>query len=277
MAAVVLGGVLVEARRHRRQCLAWVVAVTAASHLARADDAQIVQAAQRSTIFVEATVNEPTGRMTTETGTGFICSSSGYALTANHVIQTGGAKVFVRIGSNTGERLAAFLTGASGAIDAALIQLPTSHAPYQPVKFGDPALLSQGDHLVAVGFPLGFDYSTSSGTLSNKGGQGGLWQISIPLSYGNSGGPILNTAGQTVGMVRGGIAQAQQINYMMPMNLLSGLVMQCGVPWPPSGDPLPAQPVAPTRQPLRPGPNCHEITDYAPGFPPTYTRRLVCD
>jgi hypothetical protein len=100
--------------------------------------------------------------------------------------------------------------------------------------------MNLGDALLAVGFPLESDISVTSGILSNLGGQQGLWQVSIPLNYGDSGGPILNDKYEVVGMIRGGIPQAQGVNFAIPLNLMASLVMGANLMWPPynkgSGD-----------------------------------------
>jgi S1-C subfamily serine protease len=256
----------------RRLCLC----AAAVSAPAQANDAQVVGAAKNSIVFVRASVTEPSGKVTTETGTGFICSSSGYVLTANHILQTPGARVSVTIGSNTGETLTAYIAAVPNFVDAALLQLPDSHRPYKPISFGDPDQLQQGDHVIAAGFPLSLDYSSTNGSLSNKAGGEGLWQISVPLNYGNSGGPILNEIGQAVGMIRGGVAQAQQINYMIPLNLLSPLITGCGLIWPPYNNASnPAVTKLITTKPV--SSRCHEVTDVAAGIPPVYTKRMECE
>src|SRR5258708_5397183 len=124
--------------RWQRLSLIFAMSVSAP---VEADDAQNIHAVKPSIVFVEASVTEPSGKITTETGTGFICSRSGYVLTANHVLQTRGAQVSVSIGSNTGEKLSAYVAQAPQFVDAALLQLPDSHRPYVPVRFGDPDTL----------------------------------------------------------------------------------------------------------------------------------------
>jgi S1-C subfamily serine protease len=243
-----------------------------------ANDAQNVARLKPSIIFIEATITEPSGKITTETGTGFIISSLGYALTANHLLADSSAKITATVGSRFGIKLPLYICNASGLMDATLVQLPDSAGPYQPVRFGDPHDLSAGDHLVAIGFPLDSDVSVSTGALGNKSGPHGLWQVSIALNYGNSGGPVLDTAGGVIGMVRGGVSQAQQINFMLPLNLLVPLLSSALVKWPPYESKTAEPPLISIPGPTTSkGRNCHEVVVTAMGFPPTYTKRTECD
>jgi S1-C subfamily serine protease len=243
---------------------------------------------RQSVIFLDATVQEPSGQNTEETGSGFIITSSGYALTANHVIQSPDAKVEVIIGSRTGTRLSADVISIPGVEDAALLKLPDSHAPYQAVQFDNPLELSVGSNLISIGFPLDQDISLAApGSLTKKDGTRecrGCFQISVPLNNGNSGGPVIDNSGNVVGLVKGGIPHAQQMNYMIPVNLLSPLISEAGLPWPPWSPPVQESvsststlPVPPLTPPLSGAKNCHEITVVSAGLPPVYTKRIVCE
>jgi S1-C subfamily serine protease len=138
-----------------------------------------------------------------------------------------------------------------------------------------------GDHLLALGFPLDSDLSVSAGVLSNEFAEGGLWQIAIPLNYGNSGGPVVDERGVVIGMVRGGVSQAEEINFMRPINLLTPILNAAGLIYPayPTGGksapPLAAPMLKPAQQTK--DAKCHEIVDIAAGLPPVYTKRIVCD
>jgi S1-C subfamily serine protease len=249
------------------------------------DDTDNFTKVRRACLFVESTVEEPSGHITKETGTGFVITSSGFALTANHVLQSPSAKVSVIVGSRYGDKLVATVVSVPGVQDAALIQLPDSHAPYQHVTFGDPGLLEVGSQLISAGFPLDSDLSIAApGNLSSKSAQQGLWQISVPLNYGNSGGPVIDAAGDVVGMVRGGINGAQLMNFMIPLNLMAPLLTMADLTWPPwqaseasTGSailPIPSLTSPPLKQT---GKNCHEITVVSAGLPPTYTKETICE
>jgi S1-C subfamily serine protease len=272
----------------RRPCRAALLisasALVFALHAApsSADDASNIARIRRSIIFIEVTVTEPTGKITTETGTGFIITQSGYAVTANHLLMGPSAKVMASVGGRFGLKVPVYVCDIHGITDGALLQLPDSTAPYEPVTFDDPGGLAASDHLVAIGFPLDSDLSVSSGVLANKAGRDGLWQISVPLNFGNSGGPVIDSKGGVVGMVQGGISQAQQVNFMLPVNLLAPFITSAGLRWPPfdlrgaEAPPVSVSKVAPVLTP-KPGQNCHEVVNIAVGFPPQYSKTIVCE
>ncbi|MFM0522675.1 serine protease [Caballeronia jiangsuensis] len=246
---------------------------------------------RKSIVFVTASVTEPSGSTTTETGTGFIITTSGYVITANHVIGPNpNVKITVRIGSRSGEELIAYHVDAPVFSDVVLLQLPDSKGPYNPVMFHDPKALKVMDHLETGGFPLSSDFSVVDGTLSNQANPRGLWQVSIPLNYGNSGGPVFDVGGGVIGMVVGGIRGAQQVNYILPLNILSPLLNVAGLTWPPftpSSNANAAIVVPDFSAPALPSvselnqkggaSNCHEITVISSGFPPRYEKKTECN
>jgi S1-C subfamily serine protease len=248
-----------------------------------ATDADIARSARNSVVFLEVSVTEDTGKVTTETGTGFIVAAAGYVLSAAHLMSSPGARITGSIGSRFGERLPLTIIPVSGPLDAVLLQLPDSKGPYQPVMLKDPSSLSIADHLISIGFPLNEDLSVSGGMLGNKGGPAGSWQISIPLNYGNSGSPIIDSSGGVVGMAKGGVYPAQNINYMLPLNLLAPLLISAGKQWPPfesrtgSAPLLPSGPDTLTPAHSSTTANCHEVVQMAAGLPPKYTKVIVCE
>ena len=261
---------------------------------ARADDAAVVASVRKAVVFVTATKTELSGKTTTETGTGYIISAKGYALTANHLVHEPNTEVTVTLGSRFGTALPVQVLPNSYGNDASLLRLPATHAPYDSVTLGDPDLLRQADHLLSVGFPLTEDYTPTSGILGNTASLNGMWQIDMPLNYGNSGGPVLNARGEVVGIVKGGVYDAHDISYMLNNNLLSALYINAGIRWPPY---VASNPVFPREIPkgtvvtaskgtvitaskgavITVRKNCHEVIDAAFGFPPTYTKRMVCE
>jgi S1-C subfamily serine protease len=264
------------------------IVTLAAEHSAAAPAPRdAVQRLRQSTVFIRVTVEEPTGKKTVDTGTGFIITDSGYVLTASHLLASNTkAVVEAVVGGKHGETLGAYVVSTPGFADAALLQLSESRAPYTPVTFRDPAVLQAGDALLAVGFPLESDFSVSTGVLSNKANPGGLWQVGIPLNYGNSGGPVGDALGHVIGLVKGGVRQAQQINYIIPLNLLAPLLNQAGLRWPPFAvedkkGTIVAPNLGPSNTATRPSStltgNCYEETVISPGLPPTYSKRTVCE
>jgi S1-C subfamily serine protease len=263
-----------------------VLGLIAASALA--GEARVgLEELQSSMIFVKVTATTDGGVETTATGSGFIITRDGYAVTANHLLANPRSSVQVTVGSRQGVviRPEVIPTGPQFA-DVALIKLPRSLGPYKAVTFAPPQSIGLGGNLAAIGFPLQSDVSVVRGTLSNMDGPGGLWQVAIPLNYGNSGGPVTNSTGSVVGMVRGGVADAQLVNFMIPLNLLSPILIAAGLRWPPfeaevsvasspiAGPPITTTTTVPTSGPIPP--NCSEVV-VVTGLPPKYSKRLECN
>ncbi len=142
-------------------------------------------------------------RDSTSLGTGFIISGDGYVLTNHHVID-GADEIHVRL--NDKRELAATLVGSDEASDVALLKLDARNLP--TVKLGDSAALKPGQWVVAIGSPFGFDHSVTAGVVSAIGRSSQIAgqqyvpfiQTDVAINPGNSGGPLLDTAGQVVGI-----------------------------------------------------------------------------
>lgn len=137
------------------------------------------------------------------TCTGFVVSAAGHVLTAAHGV-TGSSRIRVRLDSGMVED--AQLIARDPTNDLALLkigQLPAALARFRDGK--GPRL---GDAVAVVGFPLqgllGSDIQTASGNVSALAGPNDdtrLFQVTIPIQQGNSGGPVLDESGNVVGMV----------------------------------------------------------------------------
>jgi trypsin-like peptidase len=166
---------------------------------------------------------------TTGLGSGFIVKSSGVIVTNWHVV-AGAARAVVRL--STGEvydRVDA-LDGDEDA-DLAILKIP---------GFGMPSLTPQatlppaGSRLVAIGSPLGLSHTVSEGIVSASRLQNGreLLQMTVPISPGSSGGPVLNTSGQVVAVATKYIEKGQQLNFAVPVRYAMGLVEGAATPRP---------------------------------------------
>ena len=168
-------------------------------------------------------------------GTGFLISPDGYALTNHHVVE-GAQKIRVRVGGRS-EVVSATVIGDDPRTDVALIKLdgknPAGGAwPHLPL--GNSDALQVGDFVVAVGNPFGLSQSVSLGILSAKGrrdiapsGRQGLYdflQTDAAINPGNSGGPLLNLAGDVIGINSAINAAGQGIGFAIPVNLVKKLL-----------------------------------------------------
>lgn len=146
-------------------------------------------------------VSTPSSKLAS-TGSGFLVNSEGYILTNHHVID-GCASVQVR--SNTGQRLAAVIA-SDETNDLAILRSETGGLV--PLPFRDGRGIRAGDDIVLVGFPysglLTSSPNVSIGAVSALAGirdDARFLQISAPVQPGNSGGPLLDSSGDVVGIV----------------------------------------------------------------------------
>ncbi|MFT3762768.1 MAG: DegQ family serine endoprotease [Pseudoxanthomonas sp.] len=131
-------------------------------------------------------------------GSGFIISPDGYVMTNNHVIQ-GADTVTVTLSDKREFR--AKVIGSDKQYDVALLKIDGSNLP--SIRIGNSDALKAGQWVVAIGAPFGFDNSVTAGIVSALGrttGPVGFIQTDVAVNPGNSGGPLLNTSGEVVGI-----------------------------------------------------------------------------
>lgn len=169
------------------------------------DVARVVEVVGPSVVTIIATLDEgmSTGR---GTGTGIVVTSDGEILTNAHVVD-GASEVKVLLQGAIDPLPAAVLAQDVGN-DLALLRI--DRTGLRPAVFADPETVAIGDEVVAVGFALNLDggptvtrgiVSALNRTISSDDGAlDGLIQTDTAISSGNSGGPLLNSLGQVVGV-----------------------------------------------------------------------------
>jgi len=164
------------------------------------------------------------------TGSGMVIAPDGYILTNNHVISRSSG---LSVGFVDGTKRSAQLIGEDPSMDLAVIRVEYSGLPY--AELGDSDLLKVGQLVIAIGNPLGFDSTVSTGVASAFGralnSQDGrvienIIQHTAPLNPGNSGGPLVNTRGEVIGINTAIIAMAQGIGFAIPANTARFVVPQ---------------------------------------------------
>lgn len=136
-------------------------------------------------------------------GSGVIVSSDGMIITNRHVIE-GAYALFVTM--SDGRRMPAKLVLAGTNYDLALIKVDPGAIALKPAAFGDIDTMRVGDPVVAIGNPLGFSGSVSTGVISAFHRQLGLSayddliQTDATINRGNSGGPLFNMNGEVIGI-----------------------------------------------------------------------------
>ena len=162
------------------------------------------------------------------TGSGFIVRDDGLIVTNAHVV-SGAERIQVRLAD--GRRFDARLVGKDSRVDLAVLQIEGVRGlPVLPL--GDSNAVRVGEFVLALGNPFGLDQTVSFGIVGRKGAPVDMpspgfdfIQTDAAVNPGNSGGPLVNMAGEVIGVnsraVRGG-----SIGFAIPANLVRSLIPQ---------------------------------------------------
>jgi S1-C subfamily serine protease len=168
--------------------------------------------------------------MLSGSGSGFVFSSDGLIFTNAHVIGMPGTIMVTLL---DGSELEATITGKDPDSDIAIIKIYGNG--YSVATLGDSQKLKIGQFLIAIGNPLGYQHSVSTGVLSGVGrtlrtstGQliENVLQTDAPLNPGNSGGPLINTDGEVVGINTAIIGGAQGLSFAIDINMAKEIAEQ---------------------------------------------------
>jgi serine protease Do len=161
-------------------------------------------------------------------GSGFIIDPAGYILTNYHVISDAD-RVTVTLGD--GRVFKAAIVGIDPAIDVALLQISASE-PLPAAPLGSSSALRVGEWVCAIGNPLGYVHSVTVGVVSFLGRKvfdqslDALIQTDAAITFGNSGGPLINARGQVVGITTAISAQAANIGFAVPIDQVVSVMSQ---------------------------------------------------
>jgi S1-C subfamily serine protease len=140
-------------------------------------------------------------------GSGFVIDKAGHIVTNYHVVQ--GAKT-VQVSFSNHESMAAKIVGSDPATDIAVLKVSAPSRALRPLTLGNSSTVEVGDQVIAIGNPLGYDRSVTSGIVSavqrsitapnQVSTIGHVIQTDAALNHGNSGGPLLNADGDVIGV-----------------------------------------------------------------------------
>ena len=165
-------------------------------------------------------------------GSGFIISPDGYVLTNYHVVADA-SEVKVKLGDR--REFTAKVVGSDQQYDVALLKIDGKNLP--TVRVGDSNTLKPGQWVVAIGSPFGLDHSVTAGVVSAVGRSTGgpdqryvpFIQTDVAINQGNSGGPLLNTRGEVVGInsqIFSASGGYMGISFAIPIDLAMSAVEQ---------------------------------------------------
>lgn len=173
--------------------------------------------------------NAPRGR---SMGTGFIISADGYLLTNHHVVD-GAEEVKVRLSDR--REFSAKVVGSDAESDVAVLKIDATGLP--TLRFGNGASVKPGQWAVAIGSPFGFEQSVTAGIVSavQRANQYAdqryvpFIQTDVPINQGNSGGPLLNVAGEVIGInsqIFSNSGGYMGVSFAIPIDLAANVAQQ---------------------------------------------------
>lgn len=166
-------------------------------------------------------------------GSGFVWDRAGNMVTNEHVIQDASV---IWVGLASGEMLDAEVLGAAPNYDLAVIRLKQPHPLPPPLSIGTSGDLKVGQFAFAIGSPFGLDQSFTMGVISalnrrlptNEGAEiGNIIQTDAAIHPGNSGGPLLDSAGRLIGVITVSYEitrSTKTAGFAIPVDLVSRII-----------------------------------------------------
>jgi S1-C subfamily serine protease len=169
------------------------------------------------------------------TGSGFIYDADGWILTNRHVVEDAAELTVVL---NDGRQFPGEIYGVDTLTDLAIVKIDATDLPVAPI--GSSADLEPGQLAIAIGNPLGYENTVTTGVVSGLGRQiqasdatqssaetlRNLIQTDAAINPGNSGGPLVNSAGQVIGVNTAVNADAQGLGFSIPIDVARPIMQQ---------------------------------------------------
>ena len=170
-------------------------------------------------------------------GSGFVIDKAGHVVTNFHVVENAKS---VEVSFSANDSVKAEIVGTDPSTDIAVLKISAHSRALTPLKLGDSDAVQVGDSVVAIGNPLGQNRSVTSGIVSalqrvisspNGFAIDHAIQTDAALNHGNSGGPLLNAAGEVIGVnsqiQTGGVSEGNiGIGFAVPINTVRTVAAQ---------------------------------------------------
>jgi S1-C subfamily serine protease len=178
-----------------------------------------------------------TQRQGEATGSGIVIDNNGTILTNYHVVENA---VKVQVSFEKGKNVEAKVIGKDPSHDLAILRIPTDGLTLHPLTLGDSSVVQVGDPVLAIGNPFDLERTLTTGVISalqrtitapNGFTIDNVLQTDAPINPGNSGGPLLNAAGEVIGInsqiETGGSGDGSVgIGFAVPINLAKSELSQ---------------------------------------------------
>lgn len=179
-----------------------------------ADFSGIIEDAIKSVVTIKTDISQ---------GTGFIIDKEGYIVTNYHVMENAKSARIITYDSETHQ---VSLIGYDNTLDIALLKIS---GDFEELKFSDSDDVQIGEKVIAIGNPLGLQFSVSEGIVSATDRQGpsgtnSYIQTDTALNPGNSGGPLINTEGKVIGINNFKISGGESIGFALESNSIEDAV-----------------------------------------------------
>lgn len=189
--------------------------------------ADVVKRSSDAVVLI--TISNSSGEETA-LGSGFLVSSDGQIVTNYHVIK-GAHSAMVKL-SNGAFFPVVGVVASDPDKDLAIIKVNGKNLPF--LTLGEIAKLHVGDHVVAIGSPLGLEGTASDGVVSafRQDGENTWIQTTAPVSHGNSGGPLLDMNEHVIGVITWGVdlKVGQNLNFAAPSSAVGALMIAAQQP-----------------------------------------------